>query len=79
MPGAVEVLATWEAGTTAGAAERTLLLHALARPRAGILDATPQIRTTRQVDNEELSLVRRCPGLIELTIKTRPLGCGASA
>jgi hypothetical protein len=35
MPGAVEVLATWEAGTTAGAAERTLLLHALARPRAG--------------------------------------------
>ncbi|WP_194912914.1 hypothetical protein [Catenulispora rubra] len=38
MPGAVDVLATWEAGTTAGAAERTLLLHALARPRAGVAD-----------------------------------------
>jgi DNA-directed RNA polymerase subunit RPC12/RpoP len=35
MPGAEEVLAAWEAGTTAGAAERTLLLHALARPAAG--------------------------------------------
>ncbi|MEY9860681.1 putative nucleic acid-binding Zn-ribbon protein [Catenulispora sp. GAS73] len=38
MPGAVEVLATWEAGTTAGAAERTLLLHALARPRAAVAE-----------------------------------------
>ena len=38
MPGAVEVLAAWEAGTTAGAAERTLLLHALARPRAGVAE-----------------------------------------
>jgi hypothetical protein len=36
MPGAVEVLEAWEAGATAGAAERTLLLHALARPRAGV-------------------------------------------
>jgi hypothetical protein len=31
----MEVLATWEAGLAAGAAERTLLLHALARPPAG--------------------------------------------
>lgn len=36
MPGTVDVLATWEAGVAAGAAERTLLLHALARPPASV-------------------------------------------
>lgn len=38
MPGAEEVLAAWEAGATADAAGRTLLLHALARPAAGVAD-----------------------------------------
>ena len=32
--GAVDVLAVWEAGVAAGAAERALLLHSLARPPA---------------------------------------------
>jgi hypothetical protein len=32
MPGAADLLATWEAGIAASGAHRTLLLHALARP-----------------------------------------------
>jgi hypothetical protein len=32
MPGATDLLATWEAGIAASGAHRTLLLHALARP-----------------------------------------------
>ena len=43
MPGANELLATWEAGIAASGAHRTLLLHALARPAddAGALLALP--------------------------------------
>jgi hypothetical protein len=66
----MDVLATWEAGVAAGAAERTLLLHALARPPASVDELLATAVGERDADlfglrrdlfGERLEVVVACP------------------